>query len=307
MSAEPTPEKVVLRARDVRFDWTGLTPAFIPGEPFASHLLNVLHVLLPEGERWFVKVFGEALPLIQDDALREDVIGFIGQEGMHASAHQQVQDYFTAQGFDNRPYVREIEYLFQRLLGDRRLEGEKKKEEWLIERLAMVAAIEHVTAFLGNWVLNARGLDRVDADPRMLDLLRWHGAEEVEHRAVAFDLYMHLDGRYLRRIRTYLVTSLVMPWLFYRGVKHLMAQDPSIPKRMKPRFWHLIRTKRKDLTPGYWDILRWGLRYLRPRYNPAHEGSTAQAVAYLAQSPAAMAADRLAGEPGGETGRGHAG
>ncbi|EUA34412.1 putative metal-dependent hydrolase family protein [Mycobacterium xenopi 4042] len=26
----------------------------------------------------------------------------------------------------------------------------------------------------------------------MLDLLRWHGAEEVEHKAVAFDTMKHL-------------------------------------------------------------------------------------------------------------------
>jgi len=292
---DPVPDKVALRAREVRFDWTGLTPAFIPNEPFASHLLNVLHILLPEGERWFVKVFGEALPMIKDEALREDVIGFIGQEGMHASAHQQVQDYFTEQGFDNRPYVREIEYLFKRLLGDRRLTDEKKKEEWLIERLAFVAAIEHVTAFLGNWVLNVKGLDEVDADPRMLDLLRWHGAEEVEHRAVAYDVYMHVDGRYGRRIRTYVVTSIVLPWLFYRGVKHLLKTDPALPKQRGPRFGDLNRTKKKDLTPGYLDILRWSLRYFRRSYHPAGEGSTAQAVAYLAQSPAALAADQLSG------------
>jgi predicted metal-dependent hydrolase len=80
--------KVALQAHDVRFDWTGLPMHWIPQEAFASHLLNVLHLLLPEGERFFVKAFAEALPLISDEALREDVLGFIGQQGMHTSAHQ---------------------------------------------------------------------------------------------------------------------------------------------------------------------------------------------------------------------------
>ncbi|MGO4255165.1 metal-dependent hydrolase [Marmoricola sp. RAF53] len=294
---QEVPDKVALNAREVRFDWTGLTPAFIPREPFASHLLNVLHILLPEGERWFVKIFGEALPLIQDDELREDVIGFIGQEGMHAHAHQQVQDYFTAQGIDTRGYVRDIEYMFQRMLGDRKLTG-KKHEEWLIERLALVAAIEHVTAFLGNWVLNAKGLDKVDADPRMIDLLRWHGAEEVEHRAVAYDVYVHVDGRYSRRIRTYAISSLVLTWLFVRGVRALMKADPATPPGVKARWRDLVRTKRMDVTPGYLDVLRWSLRYFRRDYHPGGEGSTQQAVAYLAQSPAALAADQLARDHG---------
>ncbi len=170
------PLRVALHARDVRFDWTGLPLRWIPDEPFASHLFNVLHILLPEGERFFVKAFAEALPMIKDDQLREDVLGFIGQEGMHAATHQGVQDYFAQQGLDTSGYVAELEHLFRRLLGDRGLEG-RKKEEWLVERLALVAAVEHITAVLGNWILNSPALDAAGADPRMLDLLRWHGAE----------------------------------------------------------------------------------------------------------------------------------
>ena len=42
-----------------------------------------------------VEVF-EALPLIQDDQLRLDVHGFIGQEAMHSQAHARVLDHFAA-------------------------------------------------------------------------------------------------------------------------------------------------------------------------------------------------------------------
>ena len=48
------PDKLLLHPRDVPFDWSELPMHWIPGEPFATHLLNVLHLLLPEGERWFV-------------------------------------------------------------------------------------------------------------------------------------------------------------------------------------------------------------------------------------------------------------
>ena len=290
LSKRREPQKVALHARDVRFDWSRLPLRWIPSEAFASHLVNVMHILLPEGERWFVKVFSEALPLIKDDQLREDVIGFIGQEGMHASAHQGVQDYFNAHGLDTTPYVREIEHLFQRLLGDRGLTG-KRQEEWLVERLAVIAGIEHLTAFLGNWVLNSPALDKAGADPQMLDLLRWHGAEEVEHRAVAYDVFMHLDGRYLRRVRTYAVPGVVLVWLWIRGVRYLMAHDESQVPAQKARFRDLVRTKRLGLTPGYLDIVKASWRYFQPSYHPSQEGSTSQAVAYLAKSPAALAAD----------------
>jgi uncharacterized protein len=288
------PERVALHAREVRFDWSGLPLRWIPGEAFASHMLNVLHILLPEGERWFVKVFAEALPLIEDDQLREDVLGFIGQEGMHAGAHQGVQDYFAEQGLDTTEYVADLEHLFRRLLGSRNLSG-KKREEWLIERIALVAAVEHVTAFLGNWILNSPGLDLAGADERMLDLLRWHGAEEVEHRAVAYDVYMHVDGRYLRRARTYVVGATALCYLWARGVSYLLANDPTLDKPVKARWRNLIGSARKGLTPSYVDIAGCAWRYLQRGYHPTQEGSTNQAVAYLAHSPAALAADGRAG------------
>jgi len=286
------PDRVALHAREVKFDWAGLPMRWIPNEAFASHLLNVLHVLLPEGERFFVKVFSEALPLIQDEQLREDIIGFIGQEGMHANAHQGVQDYFNANGLDTTEYVQDIEFVFRRLLGDRGLLG-FKKEEWLVERLALIAAIEHITAFLGNWILNSPGLDAAEADERMLDLLRWHGAEEVEHRNVAYDTYMHVDGRYVRRVRTHLVAAGAFGYLWIRGVKFLMENDPTLQDRKKARWRDLLISKTKGLTPGYAELLIWTSRYVWPNYHPSREGSTTQAVAYLAKSPAAMRADGL--------------
>ncbi len=284
------PDRVALHARDVAFDWAGLPLRWIPGESFASHMLNVLHLLLPEGERWFVRVFSEALPLIKDDQLREDVLGFIGQEGMHAGAHQAVQDYFTAQGLNTEKYVGELETIFRVLLGPRNLSG-RRGEEWLVERVALVAAVEHVTAFLGHWILNSPGLDAAGADPQMLDLLRWHGAEEVEHRAVAYEVYMHVDGRYLRRARTYAVGATALCYLWARGVGALMANDPTLLVPVKPRWRDLVRSARKGLTPGYLDIVNCAWRYLQPGYHPRNEGSTSQAVEYLAQSPAARAAD----------------
>ena len=284
------PAKVALNARDVQFDWAGLPLAWIPDEVFASHVINVLHLLLPEGERWFVKVFSEALPLIQDDRLREDVIGFIGQEGVHASSHQGVLDHFDEHGLDTRGYVAQVATLFQRILGDRGLTG-RAKEEWLVQRVSIVAAIEHLTAVLGNWVLNADGLDRAGADETMLDLLRWHGAEEVEHRAVAYDVFQHLDGRYSRRILAYVIGGPALIWLWIQGVRFLMEHD-TVNRPRPPRFRDLLVSARKGITPGYGLMLVSSLKYFSPWYHPDNEGDTAQAVAYLAKSPAARRAEQ---------------
>ncbi len=53
---------IPLKARKVSFSWEGTPLHWVPGEPFTSHIMNVLHLLLPEGERWFVHVFQQVLP-----------------------------------------------------------------------------------------------------------------------------------------------------------------------------------------------------------------------------------------------------
>lgn len=83
-------EHVDLRPRNVSFGWEDTPLHWLPGEPFAGHMINVLHLLLPAGERWFVHVYKQVLPHIKDEQLRADVVGFIGQEAMHATAHDDV-------------------------------------------------------------------------------------------------------------------------------------------------------------------------------------------------------------------------
>src|SRR5699024_3040784 len=117
------PEQVALHARNVAFDWSNLPMHWIPGEPFATHVINVLHLLLPEGEDFFVRVFQQAVPMIQDPHLREQVLGFIGQEAVHANSHQGVLDHFDAHGLDTREYTHQIGYLFNKILGDRGYTG----------------------------------------------------------------------------------------------------------------------------------------------------------------------------------------
>ncbi|MFI5529819.1 metal-dependent hydrolase [Kitasatospora sp. NPDC051853] len=283
-------DSLVLEPRDVHFDWAALPLHWIPDEPMATHTVNVLHLLLPEGERWFVELFKEALPLITDDQLREEVLGFIGQEAIHAEAHQEVLDHLLGQGLDPRPYVRQVTWLFHRILGPRPGQSPLQRREYLIERVAFVAAIEHFTAFLGNWVLNSPGLDRAKADPTMLDLLRWHGAEEVEHRSVAYDLMVHLDPGYLRRLRGMAIAGPTLVHLWVRGVRFLLAADPSLRGTVRPTWREAQQIARRGLLPEPVKALRSALRYFRPGYHPTQEGSSSQALAYLAASPAARAA-----------------
>src|SRR5205807_1581090 len=82
-----------IRPRRVKFDWEHTPLHWIPDDPATTHLINVLHLLLPAGEKWFVDVYRDALPLITDDQLREAVKGFMGQESVHSRAHAAVLDH----------------------------------------------------------------------------------------------------------------------------------------------------------------------------------------------------------------------
>lgn len=95
-TSDTDPGKVELHARNVNFDLSTTPLHWIPGQPVASNFITVLNLLLPEGERWFVQTFNEALPMIKDEALAVDMRGFIGQEAMHAEAHDHASPVATA-------------------------------------------------------------------------------------------------------------------------------------------------------------------------------------------------------------------
>jgi predicted metal-dependent hydrolase len=288
-----THDNLLLQARDVHFDTSEVPLHWIPNEPFATHMLNVTHLMLPAGERWFVDIYKEALPLITDDRLRDDVIGFIGQEAMHATAHDGALSYLRRNGIDPKPFTDRLEWFFQAGLGDRGLTG-RRRQNWLVERLALIAAIEHLTFFLGQWVLDARGFEKHGADADMVGLLRWHGAEEVEHRSVAFDVFQHVDGRYGRRIRAQLIVMPMLAYLWNLGVRFLLAHDPLLEPSHKEGVRSVSRAAKKDLLPGYWRLARSSSRYFRPSFHPSQEGSTDAAVTYLATAvPVQHATERL--------------
>lgn len=279
-------EHTALKARKVAFAWEDTPLHWVPGDPFTTHTINVLHLLLPAGERWFVHVYKQVLPHIRDDRLREDVVGFIGQEAVHSQAHDDVLPHLRALGLDPTPYTAQVDWFFEKLLVDRTLPPGKARSWWLKERVALIAAIEHYTAFLGDWVLGAEELDRRGADPVMLDLLRWHGAEEVEHRSVAFDLFMHVDGSYRRRVRTWAAAFSALVFLWQRGIRFFMENDPALLDR-RASFRDFYDGGRRGVLPSTPAMLRSIPRYLSRTYHPSQEGSTAQALAYLASSPGA--------------------
>jgi predicted metal-dependent hydrolase len=200
-----------------------------------------------------------------------------------------VLQHFAAKGVDVRPFTDQIRWLFTKLIGDRPRWSARRRQSWLAEQVSIVAAIEHYTAILGEWILDTPQLDALGADPVMLDLLRWHGAEEVEHKAVAFDTMKHLRAGYWRQVRTQLLVTPAMLWLFVRGVRFMYSVDPHLPPGTKPRWRDYFHAARRGLVPGPFEFLRVIGAYYKPTFHPSQLGGVGRAVEYLAKSPAARA------------------
>ena len=64
--------------------------------------------------------------------------------------------------------------------------------------------------------------------PTFVDLFRWHGAEEVEHRNVAHDVATYFSNSYLDRVSAMLMASTFMFVMFQRFVWHLVKTDPEV-------------------------------------------------------------------------------
>lgn len=280
-----------IQARKVAFDVTSAPLHWIPDHPVASHMVSLLNVVLPAAERWFVATYNEALPLVRDDKLAEDMRGFIGQEAVHADTHERaLHEFMERQGVDPAPILAQVDYIVGKALAPSTSPDPGRRFNHLCERLWLIAAIEHYTAVLGDFALNC-AWDDYGADPTMVDLFRWHGSEEVEHRCVAHDVATYFHNSYPARIRAMAMAATLMFSFFERGTYYLCRTDPNL----RLGWWQMQRRRARDsrlrLLPTYRSLFgSTTLAYFRRDYSPADVGSTAQAVAYLAGSPAARAA-----------------
>jgi hypothetical protein len=149
-----------LLPRQVKFDWTNSPLHWIPQDPLASHVLNHFSFTLVRGEYFFCRMFNKALPLITDDKLRDDVKVFIRQEAIHSQAHKEsIEQYLQNYGVNVAEQYQRVINLFDNLLADKPLGytlPQALQKQWLLARVCLVAAAEHYTCALGQYVLMRR-------------------------------------------------------------------------------------------------------------------------------------------------------
>ena len=256
--ASPTPADLALTVRDRRFK---RNPAhlrwWLAGDPVASAWFAVLSATFPKGEIYFVesvKAFREGAPPRLADAIR----AFVAQEINHTREHLALNNAMREAGYDLGLTEANV---------DRRLGMAKAQSA--IENLAATAALEHFTAIIAHELL-ANPAYLAGGDAQIAALWRWHAIEEIEHKGVAYDVWLHATRDWSRwqrwRVKTVTMLTISIRFIVRRCQEtlDLLAQDGLTGWRIKLRLFNYLMRR-----PG---ILRqvfpvW-LAWFRPGFHP---------------------------------------
>lgn len=235
------------------------------GNPLQTHLANALTFVFPAGERFFVRSVRHYNQQIKNGHLRSKVRVFAGQEIQHQLSHQQAFLALEQQGYEIQSYLAWYEKMAYAII-------EPASPPEL--RLATTAALEHFTSALGEFALATEMLDV--AHPAMQALLKWHAAEEIEHRDVAFDVLQEVAPGWGWRFAGFLVALATLSIFWTAGIRHLIKQE----KRL---------CLREGSMQVYNFLGRYGLgftlqmlSYLKPGFHPQQSQSDELAEAYFA-------------------------
>lgn len=233
MAHVTTPADLTITPRDRRFGrGQGKSRWWHGGDPIATAFYNALSATFPKGEKLFI----DSVRAFRDGAspkLAAEIRAFVTQEAMHTREHQEFNDKLEAAGYDIAPLLRDVDDRLALLAG-----------RPMIASLAATMALEHFTAILAHELLrDPRHL--AGADKASQDLWRWHAIEEVEHKGVAYDTWLHATKGWTRakrwKVKSLLMLIVTRNFLVDRtkGILELLRQDgftgPAVWARV---FWY---------------------------------------------------------------------
>ena len=271
----PTPTDLKITPRDLRFGAREATPRWWHGDgPYATALYNALSATFPKGEAYFVESV-RAFRDGTDPKLAGEIKAFTTQEAIHSREHDAFNRRAAEAGYDLSPLERQVEF---------RLGLTRSKPP--IVSLAATMALEHFTAILAHELL-ADPRHLVGADSETAALWRWHAAEEIEHKGVAYDTWLHATRTWPRRKR-WKVKAMVMLYVTRNfivdrtaGALELLRQDGVTgPRAWAGVLWYFwVRPGMLRKVFGAW------LGYFLPGFHPWNEDDRHLIAAFEASYP----------------------
>jgi predicted metal-dependent hydrolase len=253
-----TPADLTITPRDRKFGrgtstqhwWNG-------GDPVATALYNALSATFPKGEAFFVesvRKFREGA----DARLAAEIKAFTTQEVMHSREHVAFNRRAHEAGYDLSKLEERVDF---------RLDLVRSKPP--IASLAATMALEHFTAILAHELLkDPRHLAGADAETAAM--WRWHAIEEIEHKGVAYDTWLHATKEWPRftrwKVKAKVMLLVTRNFVVDRtlGTLELLRQDGITgPKAWARLFWFaLVRPGMMRKVLGAW------ASYFMPGFHP---------------------------------------
>jgi predicted metal-dependent hydrolase len=228
--------------------WSRTCPQF-------SVFVNALGVHVPYFERYLIVALRKAKAYIKDAKLLRDVSAIIGQEAHHAKNFIDFNKVLASR------YPKVAAY-------------DQHAKEWFAHRAAtdsmkrlvgFTAGYETFT-FLGGMIV-LENYDRwfADSDPTIKAMWVWHQVEEVEHGAVAFDVYKHLFGQF----------EMYRKWMVLAALLHIAGETlKGFTHMAKVEGWLrrpiLAVSRMSFCCYMLWRFVRSALPVFRKGYHPRH-------------------------------------
>jgi predicted metal-dependent hydrolase len=237
-----------------------------------AQAFNAASTSLPHIEPYLNRVIRRARAELAPGqvALIEAAQLFMQQEANHYKLHQQYNETLYAAGYTGlRAIESKLHADFDRFLEQKSLRFNMAYSEGF-ESLGIIYArffFERIDDLL------------LDADRAVVDLWKWHLAEEFEHRSVCYDLYETLYGGYWYRIYGLAVAFFHLGAYGARATGYLLEHDRA-------------RLSRRDRLASRWRAARYQFRLmafalprvlaiLSPFYDPRRHREPRGAGAFL--------------------------
>ncbi len=195
-------EDVGIPVRKVRLTYGAEMPTlWFANNGFLTAYFAAFSAAFPEGEGQFIYSVRLFQDKITDPVLQAQVRAFIGQEAHHSQEHDRLNNTMIERGFPLQKVDNTFRWM-NRLI---------RKYQSPADQLAGTVCGEHLTALMAHYALAQPEFLEMVAEPTRTTWA-WHAIEELEHKAVAFDVYDQLvgDRKRLRQTMVFLTVIFVL-------------------------------------------------------------------------------------------------
>ena len=238
--------------RRVTFDFPDELDDVFPGDDIVAECwLAAFSLTMPTLEPYLIRIYRSLGDRITDPALAADVRQFIAQEAQHHRNHARINA--IIKGRLGPDVAAELQVIEDELDADYRRFASTRSERF---NAVYAEGFEAMTCamVLASFDRAARGEGSGRFGPWQ-QLFAWHGAEEIEHRTVAFQVYEALVGSYPYRVYGSIRTQLHFSRAVDRLQRVLLAahgqpRRPHLPSWLRFGWRRYVNTFRPGYDPG---------------------------------------------------------